>query len=264
MPRSQSHPDWRLPQGVTHALWEYAQADHIAEDYDDYFAYNSLFEFDNALLTRHFTKPGVLVDLGCGTGRLLVPFARKGFQCVAVDLSRPMLEVVGRKAEAERLPIDRVLTNFVQLDGLKDASADYVICMFSTLGMVRGRANRAIVLRHVARLLKPDGLFVLHLHNRWYNLFDAQGRGWLVGNALRSLRGIEEPGDKVFDYRGIPNMFLHVFTRGEMLRDLRHAGLEVMELTALDTQRRHALRWPRLFGRLRANGWIAVCRLHRC
>ena len=53
-----------------------------------------------------------------------------------------MLDVVGQKAEAEQLPIDRILANMVELDCLRDAVADYCISMFSTLGMIRGHANR--------------------------------------------------------------------------------------------------------------------------
>jgi hypothetical protein len=73
------------------------------------------------------------------------------------------------------------------------------------------------------------------------------------------MRGSQEPGDKFFDYRGIPNMFLHVFTRRELKADLTSAGFRIVEFIALDTERRHALRHPWLLGRLRANGWIVVC-----
>ena len=257
---SSDWPSWRLPPGVTRSLWQYAQADHIAKDYDDYFAQNSLFEFDLAVLERHFAKPGLLVDLGCGTGRLLVPFARRGYRGLAVDLSRPMLDVVGEKAAAEQLPIDRVLANMTELGFLRDASADYCISMFSTLGMVRGRENRRQALRHARRILKPGGKLAIHVHNRWYSLFDPQGRWWLLENWFGShARGNQELGDKFFDYRGIPNMFLHVFTRRELFADLRSAGFRTVECIALDTQRRHALRRPWLFGRLRANGWIVIC-----
>ncbi|HQU46421.1 MAG TPA: hypothetical protein PK867_26680, partial [Pirellulales bacterium] len=86
------------------------------------------------------------------------------------------------------------------------------------------------------------------------------GRAWLARNLFGSLvRRDQEPGDKFFDYRGIPNMFLHVFTRRELKADLLAAGFRIVEFIALDTQRRHALRRPWLFGRLRANGWIVVC-----
>ena len=254
-------PHWRLPQGVSQGLWDYFRAPHIAHDYDRYFAANSLFEFDEEVLRRHFTKPGLIVDLGAGTGRLLVAFARRGFRGLAVDLSPHMLEVVGGKAADENLPIDRLLANFVELDCIRTASVDYCICMFSTLGMIRGSANRLRVLQHARRILQPDGQFVFHVHNRWYNLLQEQGRWWLVTNFFGWLAGRPvEPGDKFFEYRGVPGMYLHVFTLGELKRLVRAAAFELVELVALDTERRHALRFPWLFGRLRANGWILVCR----
>ncbi|MEZ6068697.1 MAG: methyltransferase domain-containing protein [Pirellulales bacterium] len=253
-------PLWQLPPGVTHSLWEYTQSDHIAADYDEYFAQNSLFEFDEAVLRRHFTRPGRLIDLGCGTGRLLMGFAREGFATLAVDLSQRMLEIVGEKARREQLQIDRLKTNMVALDCLRDASADYCMCMFSTLGMIRGRDNRRRVLSHVRRILKPGGLFALHVHNRWYNLFEPQARVWLVGNLVLShIKRDVEPGDKFFDYRGIPNMYLHVFTKHELLSDLRASGLRVRELVSLDRHRHRPLPHAWLLGRLRANGWIVVC-----
>jgi ubiquinone/menaquinone biosynthesis C-methylase UbiE len=253
-------PDWLLPRGVPRGLWDYSQADHIARDYDAYFQGNTLFDFDLAVLQRHFTRPGVLVDLGCGTGRLLVPFARQGFACLAVDLSLPMLQVVQEKAARENLRIDPIQANLVQLDGLRDAIADYAICMFSTLGMIRGRDHRHQALCHFRRILRPGGLFVLHVHNRWSNLFHPAGRWWLLQNWFDSrLRKRMEPGDKFYDYRGIPRMFLHVWTCRELRRDLQRAGFRICEWIPLDTARRHALRFPWLLGRLRANGWIVVC-----
>lgn len=252
-------PDWQLPKGVTRALWEYAQAEEIATEYDEYFAENSLFQFDQAVLERHFLSPGRLVDLGCGTGRLLMPFARRGFPALAVDLSEEMLEVVREKAARERLAVDCLQANLVELDCLADQSCQYAILMFSTLGMIQGSENRATALAHVARILKPGGLLVLHVHNLWYNLFDPQGRAWLLSNLWDSLRGRLQCGDKIGDYRGIPNMYLHVFRRGELRRAIRAAGFEITEWIALDTARRHALQCPWFFERLRANGWIVVC-----
>ena len=255
-----ARPDWNLPQGVTHSLWEYATADHIATEYDDYFAYNKLFEFDEAVLLRHFTQPGCLVDLGCGTGRLLMPFARRGFHCVAVDLSRPMLAVVGDKATRAALTVDRVQANFVELGCFADASVDYCIIMFSTLGMIRGAENRARVLADARRIVLPGGLFVAHVHNRWFHLYDPQGRRWLFGGMLGRLRGSDlEPGDKVFEYRRIPNMLLHSFTRREFRRLLTSAGFQIREFIHLDADRQRPLARPWLLGGFRANGWIAVC-----
>ena len=76
-------------------MWEYVQTEQIAGAYDDYFALNRLFQFDEQVLARLFTTPGLVVDLGCGTGRTLIPLARRGFRGVGVDLSRHMLRIVG-------------------------------------------------------------------------------------------------------------------------------------------------------------------------
>jgi SAM-dependent methyltransferase len=253
-------PDWRLPPGVSHGLWDYVQADHIASDYDEYFAYNRLFTFDEEVLVQHFKRPGMLIDLGCGTGRLVDAFARRGFRTLAVDLSLPMLRIVGQKATAQQLAIDRLLANMVQLDCLADACADYCIIMFSSLGMVAGSENRLQVLHQVRRILKPGGLFALHVHNRWYNLYDPQGRRWLLGSLLgRDRRAGLEPGDKVFEYRGIPRMRLHLFTWSELRGMLRTAAFRIRTVVPLDTARQRELRNPWILGRIRANGWIVIC-----
>jgi len=254
-------PYWRLPRGVSRGVWQYAQAEHIAGQYDGYFAENRLFAFDEQVLARHFTRPGRVVDLGCGTGRTLLPLARRGFFAIGVDLSRPMLAVAGRKTTEQGLMIARVQANLVELDCLRGGSIDYATCMFSTLGMIQGRPNRARVLGHVCRLLKPGGLFVLHVHNVWFGLRDPVSRRWLARQVLRRLlRRDVELGDKFFDYRGIPKMFLHTFTERELRVDLPRAGFAIDEWLPLNVTRQRPLRFPRLFGSLRANGWIVVCR----
>lgn len=252
--------EWQLPPGVTRALWDYAHAEHIADDYDEYFAYNQLFDFDAAVLREEFTRPGALVDLGCGTGRLLMPFAAQGYRCVALDLSAEMLRVVREKACDRRIHVDCVRANLVQLDCLADRCADYVILMFSTLGMVRHDRCRREALAHARRILRPGGKFVCHVHNRWYHLYDPQGRWWLLTGWWDWLvRRTLEPGDKIYHYRGIPNMFLHTFTQREFRRLLTGAGFAIQRFVPLDTQRQRPLPRPWLASSLRANGWIAVC-----
>lgn len=254
-------PEWLLPQGVTRGAWEYAQSPQIAEEYDGYFATSPLFEFDEQLLARHFAQPGLVVDLGAGTGRSLVPLARRGFRGLAVDISPHMLRIVGEKAALEDLPIWRICANLVELDCLRDRCAQYVICLFSTIGMIRGRANRRRALEHAYRIVQPGGLLVLHVHNFWYELFSWVGRRYLLTHFWQCLTSRDlERGDKFFDYRGIPRMYLHTYGERELLCAVREVGFRVDELVRLDAQRQRGLRLGWLFGSLRANGWIVVCR----
>src|SRR4051794_18296095 len=158
-------PDWQLPPGTDRGLWDYVSSERVAREYDAALAGTPLLEIDLRFAERFFAQPGRLVDLGCGTGRLLFHFARRGFNCLGVDLSDAMLAVVREKAERERLNVECLKANLVELDELPAASFDYAACLFSTLGMIRGRENRRRFLGHVRRILRPGGVFVLHAHN---------------------------------------------------------------------------------------------------
>jgi ubiquinone/menaquinone biosynthesis C-methylase UbiE len=261
---STSLPRGRLPAGVTRGLWDYVHSKPIASDYDAFFASNRLFQFDKQIILQELNQnrlaPGSIVaDLGCGTGRAVVALAEQGYRGLAVDLSSGMLEIVHEKAKERGLSIDCVQANLVQLDCVQDRSVDAAVCLFSTVGMIRGRANRHRALSHIHRILRPNGTFVLHVHNYWYNLYDPGGPWWVLAGYARALFDDQlEPGDKFFSYRGIPNMFLHVFSHCEIQRDLRQAGFRIDRVISLDPRRHRELRWPRLLGPLRANGWILV------
>jgi len=258
-------PSWQLPPGVTRGLWDYAHSETVAQDYDDYFAFNRLFKFDEQVVLSEFERRAIaagslVADLGCGTGRALVALCRHGYHGLAIDLSEQMLDIVSEKARLENLPIECLRGNLVELDEVADDSVDAAISLFSTLGMIRGREHRWAALRHVRRILRPRGPFILHVHNYWYNLYDPGGPWWLLRNLSRAIlfRDIEA-GDKFFNYRGVPNMFLHVFRLREIKCDLRRTGFQITRIIPLDPKRHRRLRMPWLLGNLRANGWIVIC-----
>src|SRR3954471_23074166 len=125
-------PLWRLPEGVNASLWEYAHTPRLAEEDDDYFRDHPLFRADSEAVDARFVEPGPLVDLGCGTGRHALRFARRGFPVVAVDLSRPMLRTVGSKAVQDGVRVGRVEANLCRLGCFPDESFKYALSMFST------------------------------------------------------------------------------------------------------------------------------------
>src|SRR5262245_41473884 len=212
-------PDWQLPPGTDRGLWDYVQSSRVAREYDDALAGTPLLEFDLRFAERHFPTPGRLIDLGCGTGRLVMRFAPRGYACTAVDLSDAMLDIVREKSEAAGVAVERMKANLVELDVIPDGSFDYAACLFSTLGMIRGAGHRAKFLAHVRRLLKPAGVFVLHAHNARYRFGRGLGR-----------RG-PEPGDHTMpQHRGGADLTLHHFTRRELVGDLFTAGFRITEL----------------------------------
>lgn len=224
-------PDWQLPPGVDRGLWDYLHAADMVATYDEQVGASHLARADVRFCEHVFRAPGKLLDLGCGTGRLCLHFAAKGFDCVGVDLSDEMLAKARANAESARLSVMWVKANLVELAELPDGSFDYAACLFSTLGMVRGAENRAKVIANAFRMLKPGGSFVLHVHNRF---FRGLGGNRVAMQRLKTLFGGATAGDITMPqaYGGAP-LTLHHFTQLEAVHLLEATGFAMKEVAAL-------------------------------
>lgn len=246
-PANQPPPDWRRPQGVAPGTWAYVNQRSIADHYDDFVADTPLCQLDDQIMRRAF--PGfpkepskqsantteVIMDLGCGTGRSVIPLAQRGYEVIGVDLSHTMLEKLLAKTRSSDPQLQNrvhgVQANLVQLECFCDNSIDHAVCMFSTLGMISGRKNRQTMLQHVSRMVRPTGKLVLHVHNRWAALHESGGTTKLFLSWWRSLRDSEhEFGDATYAYRGLEKMFMHRYSRRELMQDLTTCGWHVKEM----------------------------------
>lgn len=237
--------DWMLPPGVTRGTWDYAHSEALAQEYEAGLVGSSLFAADIEFVLRHAGESGWLVDLGCGTGRLFPPMLAKGWRCVGVDLSPTMLRVAQKRTPEVGL----IQADLVRLEGLADGAFDLACCLFSTLGMIAGADNRRTVVRQAARLLKPGGRFLLHVHNYWWNLWEPAGRYWLWSDLWGGSGDRPMPAHK-----GTVGLALHHFTAREVLELLRTEGLVVREMTALGLDGELPAAW--CLGRLRAYGYL--------
>src|SRR5436190_15463885 len=114
---------WNLPPGVSPGTWESFQREDWASDEDRWLAETPLTKLDQAFVCEMFPIPdGRIADLGCGAGRTSLALARRGFEVLAVDLSRPMLDRIRSLAEAERLRIECVEANLVDLNAIATES----------------------------------------------------------------------------------------------------------------------------------------------
>lgn len=227
-------PDWKLPAGVDRGLWDYLHSGEMVAGYDGQMATSPLAAVDVAFCEQHFPRPGRLIDLGCGTGRLAIHFARKGFDCIGVDLSEEMLARARQNADRAGVTVKFRSGNLVDLAGFADRSFDSAACLFSTLGMIRGDENRRAALTAAARVVKPGGTLVLHAHNRRF-----RGLGW------RRYRTAEITMRQA--YGGAPLTLRH-FTRNEITRLLASTGWVVIDVQPIAIDGRPPRGWGRTYG----------------
>ncbi len=152
-----------------------ADFDRFARFYDlDYEPFQ-----DDVVLYQGFAEMtgGPLLELGCGTGRLLLPLARAGFAVTGVDMSAKMLEVAREKVALSGLA-DRI--QLVQADmrrpdlPQKYRMAFIAINSFMHLTTIEDQLE---ALRAWHKLLLPGGLLIIDVDNpNPQHLLDADGR----------------------------------------------------------------------------------------
>ncbi len=114
-----------------------------------------------------------------------------------------------------------------------------------------------VALRGASRLLRPGGVMILHVHNRWWRLYDAAGRSWILGDLVGWRDRDLEPGDhRMPVHQGIAGLVLHLFTRGEIVRLLAQAGFRIREFRPVSLAEDGRFSCPGWFPSVRAYGFL--------
>jgi SAM-dependent methyltransferase len=142
---------------------------------------------------------GRTLELGCGTGRVLLPVARSGIEIVGVDRSASMLAIARDRLRRLRTPVRASLVrgDLRHLPFDRAKPFDLVIAPYGVLqSLVRDRDLTA-TLRTVIDLLAPGGVFALDLvpdvprwqeYSRRVSLRTARGPRGLPLTLVESVR----------------------------------------------------------------------------
>ncbi len=115
-------------------------------------------------LIRHYKIQGkALLDLGCGTGKHCIEFARLGYSPTGIDCSLSMLTVAKQNMKAAGCSFNLVHTNISNYQTRK--KFDVAVSLFQVLSYQLTNDSVVKYFRSACRCIKPGGLFVFDC---WY------------------------------------------------------------------------------------------------
>lgn len=144
------------------AVYDYMVA---GVDFADWIAYVE------KLLDHYGYYPGSVLDLACGTGNTLIPFAMKGYSARGVDISREMIAVARGKTSELGLDIEYSVGDII--DFLVGKPVELVTCFHDGLNYITERDHLKKVFENTAKNLVEGGMFVFDLNAvKWIGTVD--------------------------------------------------------------------------------------------
>lgn len=124
--------------------------------------YKSRFEYVLSLFSEHDKKPGLMLDLCCGTGSFSNLFAKKGVSVIGVDISEDMLSLAKEKSLREGNEVMYLCQDAAELDLY--GTVDGAICLMDSLNHMTDYDKFCKAIAKVSLFLEKDRLFVFDLN----------------------------------------------------------------------------------------------------
>jgi SAM-dependent methyltransferase len=173
------------------------------------------------------------LDVGCGTGRHLLPLAEAGLHVFGVDRDGEFVAAARDKLKSKRLTANGgLMIADARFLPIKPAVFDVIICMGNVLGDVGiNKKLRIAITNEMMRIAKSEAVFLVEFVNRYWEPKDVFV--WLfryLATSMKKFSGRKvEFGDYTetleYDQRKIRLTF-HAFTTREAIRLFSSQGLD--------------------------------------
>lgn len=177
-----------------------------------------------------------VLDVGCGSGKLLQAFSEKEINYLGIDPSGKLLEL----ARAEWGENDKrkfAEGDILDLGKLSETEFDFVFCI-AVLQHIPGEKLRIQALRQLRNKVKKDGIIIVSNWNMWSEAFAKKKFVKLIFKFfLLKLIGKNKMdfGDVLFDWKNpqgysVSKRYYHAFTLSELKRLAKKSGLKVEKI----------------------------------
>ena len=219
--------------------------DDFASVYDklmDNVPYDKWGRFIVQILKKHGIDNGLVLDLGCGTGRMTRYLADRGYDMTGVDGSPAMLALAKESSPDNILYLQQDMREF-ELYGTMRA----VICTCDSLNYIIDEKDLLQVFRLVNNYLDPGGLFIFDINTCykyrelladntfaesrdevsfiWENTFDEES---MINEYDLSIFVREDDGDIYRRFNEVH--YQKAYSKEDICRLLEEAGLKLLDI----------------------------------
>ncbi|MGE7672919.1 class I SAM-dependent methyltransferase [Lysinibacillus sp. NPDC094403] len=141
------------------------------EKYNNPIEYDTLYE--NYKVDLHFIENllknnnDTIIELACGTGRLAIPLAKRGFDVYAIDIHEGMIQLAIEKAKKQDVHVNFTVQDCTQLQ--LPITSSFIYMTGNTFQHFLSNESQNALLQSVKKHLHPGGEFVFDTRNALLN-----------------------------------------------------------------------------------------------
>ncbi|OGF26190.1 hypothetical protein A2331_01930 [Candidatus Falkowbacteria bacterium RIFOXYB2_FULL_34_18] len=181
-------------------------------------------------LTEKIKDGDRVLDVGCGSGRLLNAFRKKKIIYLGVDASKKLIH----NAQGLNIGYNFVEGDILKLGEIPQIDFDYVFCI-AVLQHIPGKKLQIDALKQLKNKISPRGKIVLTVWNMWSSKWQKQNFKKLIlkFTLLKLIKKNKmDFGDILFDWKNkegleVSQRYYHVFRKQELKKICKKAGLKV-------------------------------------
>lgn len=189
-----------------------------------------LWTSEKYIISKYIKKTDKILDIGCGAGRTTINLYKEGYKDITgIDIAKNLLEFAKKYCKQNELDIEFIEQSATDIK-FESERFDAVIFSYNGFMCIPGEENRKTALKEIARVLKPNGVFVFTAHDRenpkFLKFWNDEKIRWEKGEQDKKL---EKFGDRFMPDECGQESYIHIPSKVEVQKLCESAGLKVLE-----------------------------------